>query len=114
MEARRPKGGSRVSRTKTNPDEAAIARAVAQYRKDHWGQIGDRAPRSYVAADPRQLSIELGELVAVIYRTKKGTDVVLTDYEHRFSRPRPVLTYNRTGLIIAGGHYHVTERGIIG
>ena len=90
----------------------AIETAVRQYRRDHWGQPGPNGPRALSAADPRVLSIELGALVAVVYRTKKGEDARLTDYEHLFSKPFPVLSYNDTGLIIAGGKYHVTERGI--
>ena len=93
--------------------ERAVEAAVKRYRRDHWGQPGPRGVRGLSAADPRILSIELGELVAVIYRTKKGEDTRLTDYEHHFSRPLPLLSYNATGLIIAGGKYHVTERGII-
>jgi hypothetical protein len=49
----------------------------------------------------------------VVYRTKKGGDQVLTDYEHEFSHPRPRLAYNESGLIIAGGKYRVEERGIV-
>jgi hypothetical protein len=93
--------------------QRAIDAAVKRYRRDHWGQPGPHGVRGLSAADPRILSIELGELVAVVYRTKKGEDTRLTDYEHHFSRPLPVLSYNDTGLIIAGGKYHVTERGII-
>jgi hypothetical protein len=93
--------------------ERAVEAAVKQYRRDHWGQSGPHRVRALRAADPRILSIELGELVAVVYRTKKGEDTRLTDYEHHFSRPLPVLSYNHTGLVIAGGKYHVTERGII-
>ncbi len=95
------------------PPDRAVKAAVKQYRKDHWGQSGTQSKRTLIAADPRILSIELGELVAVTYRTKKGEDVRLTDYEHHFRRPLPILSYNLTGLIIAGGKYHVTERGII-
>ena len=93
--------------------ERAIEAAVKQYKRDHWGQPGPHRARAHRAADPRILSIELGALVAVVYRTKKGEDRELTDYEHHFSRPLPILSYNDTGLIIAGGKYHVSERGII-
>jgi hypothetical protein len=97
----------------TASSDKAVKAAVAQYKRDHWGQPGPRGVRAYAAADPRLLSIELGELVAVVYRTRKGGDRELTDYSHEFSRPRPVLSYNRTGLVIAGGKYHVEERGIV-
>ena len=65
------------------------------------------------AADPRIPSVELGELVSITYRTKKGDDVELTDYEHEFRGPRPRLAYNESGLIIAGGRYRVEPRGIV-
>jgi len=93
--------------------DRAVEAALKQYKRDHRGQDGPRGVRGFRAADPRILSIELGDLIAVIYRTKKGEDTRLTDYEHHFARPFPVLSYNHTGLIIAGGKYHVTERGII-
>ena len=98
---------------KKTESDRAVETAIRQYRRDHWGQPGPRGVRAIVAADPRILSIELGALVAVVYRTKKGEDRSLTDYEHHFSRPLPILSYNHTGLVIAGGKYHVTERGII-
>jgi len=82
--------------------QRAVDAAVKQYRRDHWGQPGPHRVRGLSAADPRILSIELGELVAVVYRTRKGEDARLTDYEHQFSRPFPVLSYNDSGLIIAG------------
>ena len=69
--------------------------------------------RKLSAADPSIPSVELGELVMVVYRTKKGADQVLTDYEHEFAHPRPRLAYNESGLIIAGGKYRVEVRGII-
>ena len=59
------------------------------------------------AADPRIPSIELGELVAVIYRTKRG------DHRHEFRGPRPRLAYNKSGLLIAGGKYRLEGRGIV-
>ena len=64
--------------------------------------------RKLSAADP---SVELGDLVAVVYR--KGQDKVLTDYEHEFEHPRPRLAYNERGLVIAGGGYRVEERGTV-
>ena len=66
-----------------------------------------------VTTDPRVPSVELGELVAVVYRTKKGADTVLTDYTHEFAHPRPRLAYNESGLLIAGGAYRVEVRGIV-
>ena len=101
-----------ASRRTRNP--ATNAEALKQYERDHWGQNGAQKVRKLSAADPRVPSVELGELVMVVYRTKKGADQVLTDYEHEFEHPRPRLAYNESGLIIAGGKYRVEERGIVG
>jgi len=100
-----------ASRRVRNP--ATNAEALKQYERDHWGQKGAEKVRKLSAADPRLPCVELGELVSVTYRTKKGDDVVLTDYEHEFAHPRPRLAYNESGLIIAGGKYRVEERGIV-
>jgi hypothetical protein len=100
-----------ASRRARNP--ATNAEALKQYERDHWGLKGAEKVRKLSAADPSIPSVELGELVMVVYRTKKGTDQVLTDYEHEFAHPRPRLAYNESGLIIAGGKYRVEERGIV-
>ena len=95
-----------------NPATATAAKK--QYKRDHWGRVGDEKVRRLLAADPNVPSVELGELVAVVYRTRKGDDKVLTDYEHEFSTPRPRLAYNEGGLLICGGRYRVETRGIVG
>ena len=100
-----------TSRAARNP--ATNAEALKQYERDHWGQKGAEKVRKLSAADPRVPSVELGELVMVVYRTKKGADQVLTDYEHEFAHPRPRLAYNESGLIIAGGRYRIEPRGIV-
>ncbi|MGO8996098.1 MAG: hypothetical protein ACLQVI_22535 [Polyangiaceae bacterium] len=92
---------------------ATTAEARKQYERDHWGQNGAEKVRKLPAADPRVPSVELGELIMVVYRTKKGADQVLTDYEHEFAHPRPRLAYNESGLIIAGGRYRIETRGIV-
>ena len=92
---------------------ATVSEASKQYKRDHWGQQGTGKVQKLSAADPRIPSVELGELVSITYRTKKGDDVVLTDYEHEFRGPRPRLAYNESGLIIAGGRYRVEPRGIV-
>jgi hypothetical protein len=91
----------------------AIAAGRDRYRRDHWGQEGTKPARRHEAGDPRIASESLGAIVAVTYRTRKGRDTRLTDYRHPFSRPRPVLAWNPSGLLIAGGAYHVSERGIV-
>ncbi len=102
--------GTKAREGRTTVDVAAER---ARYRRDHWGQPGTYAARRLPAANPRLRSEAIAPIVAVTYRTKKGADRVLTDYRHPFKRPRPVLAWNPSGLFIAGGVYHVTERGII-
>jgi hypothetical protein len=104
---RRSAGGSR-----RNP--ASVAGARSEYVRSHWGQGGTGKVQRLAAADPRIPSVELGELVSITYRTKKGKDVVLVDYEHDFAQPRPRLAYNESGLLIAGGRYRVEPEGIVG
>lgn len=92
------------------------ARNAANYRRLHWGQHGDRPAESLRAAElsrGEELTL-LGDLVSVTYRTEKGADGP-SDYEHRFATPRPRLAVTAGGLlVIAGGGYDVTERGIVG
>jgi hypothetical protein len=99
---------------KSNP-AMCDATATAEYERTHWGQRGKGRIARATAADPRHgTSTALGELVAVVYRTKKGRDRELTDYEHEFEGKRPELVYNDGGLIIAGGDYTIEEGGIDG
>lgn len=103
---------------RANPaaNAAEVRRAEAEYKRMHWGQEGERGTRAYVAGDPREPQVELGELVSITYRTRKGEDMELVDYVHAFKKTRPRLTYVTSSrkLIIAGGTYDVTERGIVG
>ena len=64
--------------------------------------------RKLSAADPRIPCVELGELVAVIYRTATG------EHRHDFRRARPRLAHNPSGLVIAGGEYRVEASKIVG
>lgn len=106
---------------KRNPGRRASggAAARAEYEKTHWGERGPRASRRLRVPDvsPTIPLVELGELVAVTYRTRKGGDVRVVNYVHDFkASDRPVLAYSSDGkgLYIAGGSYRVTERGIEG
>jgi hypothetical protein len=69
-----------------------------------------RAPgaRTLLAADPRIPSVELGELVAVVYRTPAGEE------RHAFAHPRPRLAANASGLVIAGGRYRIDRGQVVG
>lgn len=88
------------------------------YKSAHWGDSG-RAPARFTAVpDPSEGVIDLGELVSVVYRTKKGQRGLLTDWEHPFEGARPVLAFcaDGSGLVIVreDSKYRVTERGIEG
>jgi hypothetical protein len=92
-----------------------ISRARLRYRLTHWGDGGeDREPRAVRLANPSIPFTELGDLVLVVYRTKKLGDGGVGEYEHKFRRPRPVLGYHEGGLAILGGDYRVTWKGIEG
>lgn len=92
------------------------AKGPNSYADLHWGQVGERSSERLRAADPREgRAVLLGDLVSLVYRTRKGLDRELTDYEHAFKTPRPRLCVTRSGLLlIAGGTYTVEERGIVG
>lgn len=84
-------------------DVSAVARWYARFH----GRPGDVV--SAVVRTPRELG-DLGELVAVMYRTPGGEL-----REHPFMpHARPVLARDeRGGLHVLGGAYTTTERGIV-
>jgi hypothetical protein len=89
--------------------------ALDEYERTHWGERGNRSVRAGRAADPRFGTLtKMGDVVSITYRTKKGGDRGLTDYEHEFEGRRPTLAYNDGGLIIVGGDYKIAEEGIDG
>ncbi len=109
-EQRRAEGPPR----KANPGMSR-AEALAEYEKTHWGERGRGRVRAGRAADPQYGTLtKMGELVSVTYRTKKGGDRELTDYEHEFEGRKPTLAYNDGGLIVVGGDYKIAEEGIDG
>lgn len=83
-----------------------------QFQRFHWGNAPKRGRTVTVAKRPRVL-VEIGELVAVTYRTSKG-GTRRDDWIHEHSRPRPRLAYDaETGALhIVGGAYRITEDGI--
>ncbi len=87
------------------------------YEAAHWGNPGRNAARFTSVADS-SLVVELGSLVSVTYRTAKGRDRRVEDWEHAFRGALPVLCFagNGSGLVIVRGQsrYVVTERGIVG
>ncbi len=96
----------------------SLSEAEKEYRASHWGLSGEANTRKLVAPDPRHgVATLLGELVAVTYCTMKLGDSEPTNYEHDFGtrgKGLPWLAYNDTGLLILGGAYAVTYRGIVG
>lgn len=105
--------GAKLTR-KRNPRAPAATEKSEEYRKLHWGKPAEASQRALTVATPTGL-VALGELIEVTYRTKKGSDRELTDYVHKFSRPRPLLCKAKDGrLVIAGGSYKVITDGIAG
>lgn len=101
------------------------AAALREYERMHWGQKGKGQLREAWAPDPRVgVPVVMGELVAVTYRTRKGSDRNPVDYEHVFGSPEgerglPLLAFNAEdggSLLILrtkGTTYAVEERGIV-
>ena len=93
-----------------------VRRALAFYQRVQWG----RDPLELVeveVADTPAILVKMGDLVAVTYRTAKGTRSTRTDdWEHHFKRPLPVLGVDpeTERLHIVGGRYRVLEAGITG
>jgi hypothetical protein len=99
-------------------------KASAEYKRTHWGDIGTGKHVVGVATRIASLA-ELGPVRNIVYTTRKGGDPAgeLVDYDHTFGRDRPILFEHschepkcpeRGQLVIAGGGYRVTERGIVG
>ena len=93
---------------------AEIAKAKRDYRFKHWGLKGNGKASPMTCADPAHEPLtQMGHLVRVVYETDKLGDPKSTHYEHDFSRPLPVLAYSSGGLVICGGRYKISARGII-
>lgn len=87
---------------------AKVKQAARLYESFH-GQ----APRSVkrVASKPVQVAMAIGRLEAVIYQTPDGKL-----YKHEFrGAARPVLAASHDGrkLVVQGGRYRMTWRGIV-
>jgi len=92
-----------------------LERGESSYRATHWGDQGPRTAALVELPDVSRGLVELGELVAVVYRTKKGR--TSSDWMHDFDQPFPKLAYTRGGddlVIVRGGSkYRVTSHGIV-
>lgn len=119
-------GGGRRRRANPRPSPALRDKALREYVKKHWGELGDFDTTQAVVVDPTHGALViLGRLEAVTYSTRKGEEDrgVLTNYEHKFGGTRPWLAFHvcddkrcpvRGKLVIAGGTYRTQDRGIVG
>jgi hypothetical protein len=99
------------------PDAPTVRRnPAASYEEFFWGRPPESETRAEHHGDvkPGERLIVMGPLISLVYRAKKG-DERKANWEHPFEHPRPLLTYKQNGsLIITGGAYRVTARGIVG
>lgn len=91
-----------------------VERADGSFRRTHWGDEAEGAELADVPiVRPGEAVTSLGELAEIAYEGQKGGEWVI--WVHPFEDPRPHLAYTATGgLVIVGGNYRVTERGIVG
>ena len=100
--------------------ERATNRARLSYVKTHWGKVGKGETFEVSAVDvcrAERVMPVLGVLREVVYETIKMGDKGPTEYVHAFSRrDPPLLIYSQEcqKIVIAGGGYRVTWRGIVG
>lgn len=87
--------------------------AERAYSNFHWGAEPDEVIEAEGPTLSRNETLwSLGELVELTYRTSKGDG--LADYRHKFRPERPLLTCKQNGcLIVIGGGYSITARGIV-
>lgn len=91
-----------------------LDRAADDWRAFHWGD----EPSEIIDADvyrpnPREVLTVLGKLKRVDYETPKAGELAI--WWHEFSRPCPYLAASESGkLLIVGGRYRITPRGIVG
>jgi hypothetical protein len=87
--------------------------AAKRYQAFHWGREVDstlvwEAP----LVTPWDTLEALGTLWEIAYRTTKDESAV---WVHPFEADRPVLACTQAGrLVVVGGSYRVTARGIVG
>ena len=89
-------------------------RRQLDFQRFHWGDTPDGVRELQAPSiAPWEVLTELGELVEVAYATAKAGDPAI--WVHAFEARRPVLGSTEDGgLIIAGGDYRITARGIEG
>jgi hypothetical protein len=91
-----------------------VQKAIDFRREFHWGIPARRVTRRKVSPAPKVLT-ELGEVVAVTYRThKRGESAQLFEHEFEGRRPRLGMDIRNKRLHFLGGDYTVTKEGITG
>ena len=103
----------RITRRKSKK-RRKVDRASKFYEEFHWGDEPNKV-RKVQFEMPPDVATELGELVAVTYRTSK--DGERATWEHEFGeeggkKPRLVADPESKKLFIVGGDYTVTGAGI--
>jgi hypothetical protein len=101
-------------RRRRNPGTAELGQAAAMFRKFHGFDASTVSSAAGERTIPRTL-VRLGDLVEVTYRSNKF-DRKSRDYVHKFGTPRPTLCTrpDGRGLLIVGGRFRNTARGIVG
>lgn len=95
-------------------DDPDVQRAIDFRREFHWGIPAKRVTRRRVSPAPKVLT-ELGELVAVTYRTRKrGESAQFFEHEFEGRRPRLAMDIKNKRLHVVGGDYTVKAEGITG
>jgi hypothetical protein len=95
-------------------DDPDVQKAIDFRREFHWGIPARRVKRRHVSPAPKVLT-ELGELVAVTYRTnKRGESAQFFEHEFEGKRPRLGMDIKNRRLHVVGGGYTVTPDGITG
>jgi hypothetical protein len=95
------------------PENAAIEHAAALYRR--FSQLPARSLRR--VAHQRLVPpvvVELGQLMAVIYRSDKWVGHPRTYIHYMDDPPRLVSDVDGRQLFVVGGSYRITARGIEG
>jgi len=100
-------------RSRKNPAsvQAEIKRATQLFTEFRGAQPVE-VRRVAVSPLPR-VALTVGELLGIMYRTER--DSRMENYLHRFRKSaRPILAVSPDGrtLLILGGDYRVTDRGI--
>ena len=112
--ASRVPGGVRAVAETAEELAQAVEGAARIYKRFHWGdQPRDLELASAPSLEDGDVLVVLGDLHEVEYTTTKGGEDAI--WCHEFSEPKPQLCMTKDGqLVIVGGRYRVTEKGIVG